>query len=443
MKALRRLLVAVIALSLPLATFAEEAAKPAEPPKPTITPYGFVLLNSFWNTGTFAAKDYPGQVSASQVGGAFMMTGRQSRFGVRLAMNDDNWTGAALTGVVEFDFKGGHIAGNPTATTTCVNNPTPGLPPICTTAVTQGATASSGFYNGLMRLRLANATATWKTPYGTWAVLAGQDYGLVNPLFATSVAWVADPLFWQAGNLWRRSPQIRLTYGGQYDAIGLNVQLAMLSPADGSTPVDFGAGNRSRRPDLEGHVGVSYKYDSYVSTVGAGYHWNKRRYDGPSAVALSTEDVTEKLFGVDADFNVPYLEVKGEYYNGTGSDDTYFGLLANAVRNAGTAAAPDYVAIRSSGYWAQAVVKPIDRVWLTFGVGQAKVTEGDLAAAAAISGTTQRSKNQQVAGGIIVNAGKYWKVALEAEQTKTTYHTTSTPDDRDAIQIGLSSQLTF
>ncbi|HET9551680.1 MAG TPA: hypothetical protein VFP50_01815 [Anaeromyxobacteraceae bacterium] len=429
---------AVIALSLPLATFAEEAAKPAEPPKPTITPYGFVLVNSFWNSGTFATKDYPGQVSTVQDGGAFMMTARQSRFGVKLAMNDDNWTGAALTGVVEFDFKGGHIAGNPTCTQAAP------VPPatIGTITCTQGATASSGFYNGLMRLRLANATATWKTSYGTWALLGGQDYGLVNPLFATSVAWVADPLFWQAGNLWRRSPQFRLTYGNQFDAVGVNVQLAMLSPADGSTPVDFGAGNRSRRPDLEGRLALSYKYDTYVSTVGAGYHFNKRRYANAASVTAGptvTQDLTEKLFGVDADLNVPYLEVKGEYYNGTASDDTYFGIIANAV----TGTLPNFVAVRSTGYWAQAIVKPIDRVWLTFGVGQAKLTEGDLPAAAAIAAGTQRSKNQQVAGGIIVNAGKYWKFALEAEQTKTTYHTTSTPNDRDAIQVGLSSQLTF
>ena len=108
MKALKKL-VAVIALSLPLATLAQEAAKPAEPAKPTITPYGFVLLNSFFNANTFSANDYPGQAAQVQNGGAFLMSARQSRFGVKMAMNDENWTGAALTGVIEFDFKGGHL----------------------------------------------------------------------------------------------------------------------------------------------------------------------------------------------------------------------------------------------------------------------------------------------------------------------------------------------
>src|SRR5574340_1580134 len=232
---MKKLFAAAVALALPLAGFAQtaEPAKPAAPKAEEgvkVTPYGFVLLNSFWDAGTLSSKDYPGQASRASEGGAFLMSARQSRFGFRLSMKDDNWTGADLSGVVEFDFKGGHTS-----------------------------TASTGWYNGLMRLRLAAMTAAWSTPYGKWSVLAGQEYGLVNPLFAESLAWVADPLFWQAGNLWRRSPQIRLSYAGDYGLVGLTVQAAMLSPADAGTPVDNGFGNKSRQPNLEGRVAVSVK----------------------------------------------------------------------------------------------------------------------------------------------------------------------------------------
>src|SRR5574340_287512 len=262
---MKKLFAAAVALALPLAGFAQtdEPAKPAAPKAEEglkVTPYGFVLLNSFWDAGTLSNKDYPGQASRASEGGAFLMSARQSRFGFRLSIKDDNWTGADLSGVVEFDFKGGQISG------TSVNSAAP----------------STAWYNGLMRLRLAAMTAAWSTPYGKWSILAGQEYGLVNPLFAESLAWVADPLFWQAGNLWRRSPQIRLSYAGDYGLVGLTVQAAMLSPADNNTGasagVDYGYGNRSRQPNLEGRVAVSVKPEKDINaTVGFGASTGARR----------------------------------------------------------------------------------------------------------------------------------------------------------------------
>ncbi|MBL0274752.1 MAG: hypothetical protein IPQ24_01385 [Anaeromyxobacter sp.] len=409
MKALRTLLVAVFALSLSHATLAQEAAKPAEPPKPTVTPYGFILLNSFWNANTFSSPDYPSQAAKTQAGGAFLMSARQSRFGVKLAMNDDNWTGAALTGTIEFDFKGGHFATN-----------------------------SNGFNAGIMRLRLASAVATFKTGYGTWALLAGQDYGLVNPLFATSVAWVADPIFWQAGNAWRRSPQIRATYSNSFGAANVSVAAAMLSPADadagvgGTTTVTNGAGIRSRQPDIEARAALGAKLDGGISgTLGVGYHTNKRRYNG--ATAPDVVDVTATIMGVDLDVNVPYLNLRGEWFDSSGADETYNGIAASGVRAGATAGT--YEKVESSGYWAQAVLKPLDKIWVTVGVGSTKLDN-----LAATTAATVRKENSQVEGGVILNAGKYWKVGLEVCQTTTKYF-----DDvkQDAMQIALSSQLTF
>lgn len=401
MKALRTLLVAVFALSLSHATLAQEAAKPAEPPKPTVTPYGFVLLNSFFNANTFAANDYPASAALAQNGGSFLMSARQSRFGVKLAMNDDNWTGAALTGIIEFDFKGGHL---PNANSTSWNA-------------------------GLMRLRLASATASWKTSYGTWAILAGQDYGLVNPLFATSVAYVADPIFWQAGNLWRRTPQIRVTYGNQMGVLGVQVQAAMLSPSDATgTVVASGAGIVSRMPDLEARLALSAKLDGGINgTVGVGYHTNVKRFDVGTA---TEEDVDVSVVGVDLDLNLPYVNVRGEYYNGEGIDDVYFGIAPGVVGAAGARTAP-----KSSGYWAQAVLKPIPAVWVSLGMGHAEYDQADAAANA-------RYENDQLAGGIILNAGKYWQVSLEVVQATTKYNDTANTS-QDALQTALSSKLTF
>jgi hypothetical protein len=432
MKSLTTLLAAAL-LSFATTAVAEEA----KPTGPTITPYGFVLANAYDNFGTFAAKDNP-LVALPDTGGAMIFSARQSRFGLKVAVADDNWTGATLTGQIEVDFLGGYVPGNPTASCTAAT------PPVCT--ITQGPVASSAWNNALLRLRLATMSANWKTDGGTISVLAGQDFGLVNPLFATSLAWVGNPLFNQNGNLWRRNPQFRLTWGNDFGAVAPLVQLAVVSPADGTTPVDFGAGNRAVSPDFEGRVALSFKTPVDVNgTVGVGYHTNARRYDGPSGTPGSTMDVTASLVGVDADLNLTqYLQVKGEWYDGKGTDDSYNGIISNAVRNVGTAAIPDYLPVASSGWWGQAIIKPIPLVWVTAGMGHAELTTADLAApgAAAPTSSTQRTKSEQVAGGVIFNAGKHWKFGVEYLKTTTTFNTTVAPT-QEASQLAISSQLLF
>jgi hypothetical protein len=441
MSQVSRLVAAMLALSFPLAALAQTASTPpaseqkaeaAAPPAEkapekkaegvTVKPYGFVLGSFHMNTETFTTRDYPGQVAATDVGGSFLGNARQSRFGVRLGVAEENWTGAALTGVIEFDFQGGHFATN-----------------------------STGWYNGIMRLRLAAATATWKLPTGSFAVLVGQDYGLVNPLFGTSLAWVASPIFWQSGNLWRRSPQVRATYTGNYGTFGVSLAAAVLSPQDANTntngappivpgqAVDFGAGNASRRPDVEARLAFSVKPSKDINaTLGVGYHLGNRRFQNPD------EDVTTNLLGVDFEANVPYANLRGEWYMGEGTDDTYAGIFSPGVSN-GLDAGGEHVAVQSDGFWAQAVLKPLDKVWLTVGYGMGSSDEDDLVDGGFGFGT--RIENTQLTGGVIVNAGKAWKFGLEAMKVETTYLGTSATDptdnDKDAIQIAFSSQLIF
>ena len=62
MKALRRLLAVALSLSLPLVALAQaaaapEAAKPADPPKISITPYGIASLALYKDSGVFANQD--------------------------------------------------------------------------------------------------------------------------------------------------------------------------------------------------------------------------------------------------------------------------------------------------------------------------------------------------------------------------------------------------
>ena len=87
----------------------------------TFTPYAIIHFGNYWTGGSLAAQDYPGQavLTAPVSSGSFHQSARASRVGVRGAIDDGNFTGATLTGFIEFDFYGGHSPGNPTATTTC------------------------------------------------------------------------------------------------------------------------------------------------------------------------------------------------------------------------------------------------------------------------------------------------------------------------------------
>jgi hypothetical protein len=416
-------LAGLFALSLPLAAIAQAA--PAEPAKPagvSLTPYGFVSLVSLWTGGTVSTQDYPSTVSqTAHTGGSFLMSARQSRVGARLALDDGNWTGATIGGVIEFDFNGGQISG----------------------ANVNAAAPSTAWYNGLMRLRLANMTANWKTPVGNVQVLAGQDYGLVNTLFAESITYIASPLFWKAGNIWRRSPQIRATWSNNFDMVALYAAVAVLSPADAAAPVDLGQGNLSRTPDMEGRVAATVKANAdFAGTIGVGFQTNKRRFN---AGTTTQKDVTASTVGVDVDLNLTkFAQVKGEYYSSKGSDDTYNGVGPGTTIGGGAGAA--ITAVGGSGYWAQAILKPLPELWVTAGYGSGDVDKADRLKAAggtALSAATQIG-NTMLDASVIVNAGKYWRFGVEYLQVTTKYVGSATqPKDPKAQQVSLSTQLKF
>ena len=401
---------------------AAPAAKPAAPAAPSVkvTPYGFVQGTAYFDQNTFTLKDYPGQVARVQNGGAFLMSARYSRFGVKLSLDDGNWTGATLGGEIEFDFKAGHL---PTGTT--LDSATAGGTPTA---------PSSAWYNGLVRLRLADMTATWKSPMGSIQVLAGQNYGLVCPLFATTITWTADPLFWQAGNAWRRDPQFRVTAAGAPELLGVNVAVAMLSPhtADG-TSADFGSGNASRMPDLEGRVGINTKLDPVTIAAGVGYSMGTRRVANLAAPG-TTKDIDGSLVGVDVSIASTWADLKGEWYTQEGRSDPY-----NTIAPAVGTTANNQKAVESTGYWAQLVLKPVPAISIPVGYGYEDVKNSSLSSAG-ITAATTRDTSSQLAAGIIFNAGKFWKFGVEGIRVETKYLDGL---KQDGTQVAVTSQLVF
>lgn len=408
MKALKKM-VAVAALALPLATFAQDAAKPAEPPKITVTPYGIVSLAEYKNDGVFAAQDYPAYV-ASEHEGALVMSAKQSRFGVNVAVPQELGGGLPVSGKIEFDFMGG---------------------------------GSSTYTNANMRLRHAFLSTDIPLGPGKVMVLFGQTDGLFNALHPESTSYLANPLFQQAGNLHRRTGQIRLGYGFAADAFALKLEVAALNATENTNAGDltYNTGNRSGTADFEGRLGFTLKpISGFGGTVGASFHTHKRAYDGVN-YATDPEDiekVTASAFGIDADLALSeYLALRGEYFNGKGIDDAYAGIASVSVGGAAGARK----AVESDGYWAQAIIKPIPLVYVLLGMGQEKVDDATYPTAA----TAQRLQNKMVHGGLLFNVSKAWRLGLEYVQTKTEARANSTAAgvELKASQLSLSTQLRF
>jgi len=405
----------------PAAPAAAPAAPVAEPARPAMevkvgevkfTPYGQIVFAGFFNDTRFSNQEYGGVAVGGP--GNVLFSARQTRFGVRIDLPEA--LGAQLKGVIEGDFEGGFPSTGPS--TTAPNN--------------------SAWYQPVPRLRIAWGTATWKLDSGTFGVGFGQEFGLAAPLFAVSSAYLANPLFQYAGNLNRRSPQVRLFGDFGMSGFGLNWAAAVLSPVDQplTTPTgvvapsatDNGTGNQSRMPDAEGRIGLSYKSGGkLLGEVGVSTHWGKER-----AYGTTTLDVTKKLWALDAQLNGPFgFSLRGEAFHGQDLDTQRgnFDSAGVVIVNTG-----DAHAIREEGAWAQAIWSPAPIVQLTFGGGYDNPFDEDLAKPA-----TDKTRNTMVAAGLILNPSKNWRAGLEWVHVMTKYGQSSAIGN----QLAISSALVF
>lgn len=406
------LIVAAALLSVPGISSAQDKAGV------TLTPYGFALFNTFWNAGPFANKDSPYSVSrdsATDSGGSFLMMARASRIGLRLSNLDAGFLGAELSGVMEIDFLGNYVPAVTTGTS-CGGTAT------ATTVCAQVQTTS--WQAPLPRMRLASGTLTWKTHYGTWRLLLGQDYGLMGPVFAQTLAYVKDPIFVNAGKIYRRTPQARLTYAKEGSGWGLAVAGAALNPndADVGTPnntirVDFGSGNRSRVPDLEARVTGSAKVsENFGGTVDVAYHSGWRRYYFDPLTGPSHIDRRATTFGLSLLATLSqYLEGRAEWYQSKGNDDGENGGFSPSVTGVGSPATLEL--LHTSGWWFQSIFKPLPQLWFAFGHGIAKADRANYGATTAFP----RYQNEHTHGMLLVNAGKNLKFSGEVAAVTTSY----------------------
>jgi hypothetical protein len=420
----KTLLAGLLALSLPLSAAAQAApaAPPAEAPKPaaiTVTPYGIVSLAIYKDSGVFTNQDYPNYALSTKEG-ALVLSAKQSRFGFNAVVPGDNLFGATLTGKIEADFMGG----------------------------SSGTGVTTSYTSAVVRLRHASISASVAAGPGKLLILAGQSDGLLNSLHPESTSYLANPLFQQAGNIHRRSPQLRLGYDFGAADFGVKLEAAVIDPTYGTSDgtiatadVANNAGNRSGAPDIEARLGFTLKPISGIGgTVGASILSGKRTYG--ATVGGTKQDVSTSAFGVDVNVAVTqFLDLRGEYFSGKGLDDAYAGI-ATAV----TGATPNRKAAESSGYWAQAIIKPLPELWVLAGLGQETVDAASYTPA--VLASTDKLANKQIHAGLLVNVSKAWRAGLEFVQTNSKARAPVAADltavsRTKASQISLSTQLRF
>ena len=394
----RRRLALVLAVLFSVLPFAGRAQEEKKPTGPTFTPYGFLLLNAFFNSRAFNTNDYPDYVLSARTATSdslFTMEARAARIGVRMGLGEA--LGARVGAVLEADFLA---------------------------AFTPNTSSIEG-YRPMMRIRLAYGTATWGTTESKITLLAGQDYGLVNPLFASTLAWGITPLFQNAGNAYIRAPQLQLK--GEFGKdVGLTVAVAAMQPFD-QTPNavltqqsgNFSPGERARMPQLEARVAGRYKAGDIGGELGVGGSYHKERY-ALNANFNTNRDVDAWLTGVDLVLRFPFVELRGEGYLATNQDTYFLHLSQGGVNLSGsgtgaTSVLTNVTSRRTKGGWAQAIISPIPLIQLTAGYGVELPFPEDLRPASA----SNRIRNSQGALGLILVASKNWRASVEWAYTIT------------------------
>ena len=405
-----------------------------ETPKPspvTFTPYGFFLFNAFFND-SLGSRAYP---LPSRCNGGAICEGnilfdvRQTRLGSRLSFNDKaGWTGAVLSALVEVDFNGGY-----------------------TGAV---ATSSASFYNPAIRLRKAYADAAWGSE-SKFTLRIGQDDRLISPLRPVSLAYVANPLFQNAGLQHGRAPLIQVRWDlAPKDGLAVSVAAAALNPQDNtatdngispSSAVDLGAGNRSRVPNFEGRIGAGLRSGGKtVVGVGAWGGWQKNRFVSP--LTDTNVDVNSYIYGADLTLNLWFVQVLGGISQGYGYDvpgtlGASQGIALTVTRATPTSpyAITATNAVNAKNGWFQVSARPFEPLQIYGGWGGTQSPfNAYTGSVLAVAGT--RVQNFMWAAGIVGYAGKNWRMSAEYGRATSFFYN---GDSYTQGQFSLNSQVVF
>jgi hypothetical protein len=225
------------------------------------------------------------------------------------------------------------------------------------------------------------------------SVVVGQDHNLLAPRDPTSLAAQSFPLLFRSGNLYLRSPQVRVEqrFGGLAVKGGVSAPIA----ADANNFYVFappaGAGERSRRPAFEGRadytLGSADTSTEFSVGASARYGWRK-----PGQTLTSTAS-----YAADVNARVGPVGFAGEYF--TTDDAAEFGSAVAQARPA-------------QGGWLEGRLRLTRQLSTNVGLGVDEVDEPLPGGA--------RSQNRSAFGNVIFDVTPEVALSLEYRWLETT-----------------------
>jgi hypothetical protein len=282
--------------------------------------FGTIHTNLFANTGNPNWLDNPNIVNPAPAdghGGSFSGTLRQTRLG--LTVDGPTLGPARTTGALALDFFGG----------------IPGF--------------ATGQVMGLPRLLVAFA----RVETDRTAVEIGQDHMMLAPLDPTSLASFSFPALFRSGNLYLRTPQVRVerALGGSFRVMG-----GIVAPIAGDVPgEDYRfvppalSGERSRRPAVQARLAFATAEVDAPRRVNLGLstHIGWEHKGGSLAESTAT--------AIDFNLRRDFIGAAGELFVGRNID-----AFGGAV---------GLDAARTRGGWAELQVYPSNSLTLVAGGG--------------------------------------------------------------------------
>ncbi len=378
---------------------------PKAPEKPSLKTkygvdlYGYVKLDSVWDSGRMEVGNYAKWVNPQSKTGndkMYSLTANQTRLGLKF--NGPQPGNAKVTGNLELEGYGPNGTEN----------------------------------KGNMGIRHAFFQVEW--PKNDFAMLCGQTWDVISPLLPNTINY---SVAWWAGNIGARRPQFRLTKGIKVgEKAKLTFQAAAARVVGDVGPFSRRTGDTgedSGQPSFQGRVALSLPcFDKRTATLGFSGHNANEEYDFNAAG--NSKRIPSR--SVNWDLTLPickWLGVKGEAWSGQNVDD-YFGGIGQGivVTSVGSGTVVNATAfggafqkaeaVESRGGWLEANFGPFEKWQFNLGFSVDNPSDNDLPA-------TGRTKNNSRWFTAMHDLNEAVQLGLEISRWKTNYKNGTNGDD--------------
>jgi hypothetical protein len=361
-----------------LAQLKEQLGAPKKKPVTSaldVTLYGYVKVDAAYDDSRVSVGNFSRWVESESVlkdDSHFNLTANQTRLGADIIGPKLN--GVLASGKIELDLYGAG-AGE--------NKPEP-------------------------MIRHAYLKAEW--PESRFAILAGQTFDIISPLFPNTVNYTVG---WWQGNVGYRRPQIRLIKDiALDDDVTLKLEGGISRSLSGHKSFfkdanDTDTGADAGFPTVVGHTSITFPLiNKLPATVGFSGHFGGEEIH--SADLLTSTDFD--TWSINTELRLPvtkWLLLQAEAFYGA-NFDSHLGGIGQGI-NTNTMSI-----IRTRGGWAQATITPNDKWQFNLGGGIDDPLDRELSA-------NMRACNYFLFGNVFYWLNPNLQLALELSYLRTSY----------------------